>query len=406
MNIVARKHIILGICGGIAAYKVAELARRLTLDDAIVDVVMTDSARRFVGEATFQALTGRPVLSDLWALPEDGVVGHVALGHHADLIVIAPATANTLARIAAGISDDLLTTIVLAAKAPILCVPAMNTAMYENQATQENIATLRRRGLIVLEPAVGRLAEPMVGKGRMPEVVQIEGELRALLGRTYGPLRGRRVIVTAGGTHEPIDPVRFVGNRASGRMGYAIAAAARDRGAQVTLISGPTALTPPPAVDFVAIETARELQSAVQQALEGADVLIMNAAVADFRPSEHVEHKIKKGDDEALVLRLVRNPDILASIADRRELIKVGFAAETRNLLEYARSKLERKGLDMIVANEAVASIGQDEIQLTLLDAERVHHLPRQPKDQAADALLDEILQRWPERLAPRNHTE
>src|SRR6185295_8279625 len=201
MSILAGKHIILGVSGGIAAYKVAELARHLTLDGAIVDVIMTEAAQRFVGEATFQALTGRPVLTDIWALPEDGVVGHVALGQHADIVVIAPATANTLARIAAGLSDDMLTTTVLATTAPILCVPAMNTHMYTNPATQANIATLRQRGITVLEPAFGRLAEPMVGQGRLPEIHEIEGQLRALLGRRSGQLRGRRVVITAGGTH-------------------------------------------------------------------------------------------------------------------------------------------------------------------------------------------------------------
>src|SRR6266545_4205451 len=231
MGILTGKQIVLGVCGSIAAYKVAELARNLTLAGALVDVILTDSARRFVGEATFQALTGRPVLGDMWALPEDGVVGHVALGQRADLVVIAPASANTLAQIAAGLSDNLLTTTVLATTAPVLCVPAMNSNMYANAATQANIATLRQRGLVVLEPEVGRLAEPMIGKGRMPEAATIEGQLRALLGRTGGPLRGRRVVVTAGGTHEPIDPVRFVGNRASGRMGFALASEARDRGA-------------------------------------------------------------------------------------------------------------------------------------------------------------------------------
>ncbi len=202
-------------------------------------------------------------------MPEDGVVGHVALGRHADIVVIAPATANTLARIAAGMSDDMLTTTVLATTAPILCVPAMNTHMYENPATQANIATLRQRGITVLEPAVGRLAEPMVGKGRMPEVAEIEAQLRALLGRRSGPLRGRRVVVTAGGTHEPLDPVRYIGNRASGRMGYALATEARDLGAQVTLISGPTSLAPPAALDMVHIETALELRDAVHAAHRG-----------------------------------------------------------------------------------------------------------------------------------------
>jgi phosphopantothenoylcysteine decarboxylase / phosphopantothenate---cysteine ligase len=402
MSIVAGKHIVLGICGGIAAYKVAELARHLTLDGAIVDVIMTDAARRFVGTATFQALTGRPVLDNIWALPEDGVVGHVALGQHADIVVIAPATANTLARIAAGLSDDMLTTTVLATTAPILCVPAMNTRMYENLATQENIATLRRRGMTVLEPAVGRLAEPMVGQGRMPEVPVIEAHLHALLGRRGGPLRGRRVVVTAGGTHEPLDPVRFIGNRASGRMGYALACEARDLGAQVTLISGPTSLPAPAALDFIRIETALELHDAVHTAIDGADLLIMNAAVADFRPAEQSARKIKKGDDEELVVRLVRNPDILAGLAARRDLIKVGFAAETQDLIAYARSKLDRKGLDLIVANEAVASIGHEEIQVLLLDGESVQQLPRQPKAQAAAAIIVEVLRRWPERLGPK----
>ena len=402
MSMVAGKHIVLGVSGGIAAYKVAELARRLTLDDAIVDVIMTDAARHFVGEATFQALTGRPVLANMWALPEDGVVGHVALGQHADIVVIAPATANTLARIAAGLSDDMLTTTVLATTAPILCVPAMNTRMYENPATQANIATLRQRGVTVLEPAEGRLAEPMVGKGRMPEVAEIEAQLHAMLGRRSGPLQGRRVVVTAGGTHEPLDPVRYIGNRASGRMGYALATEARDLGAHVTLISGPTSLAAPAALEFIQIETALELRDAVHTAIDGADLLIMNAAVADFRPAEQSTRKIKKGDDEELVVRLVRNPDILAGLAARRDLIKVGFAAETQDLIAYARSKLERKGLDMIIANEAVSSIGQEEIQVLLLDGESVQQLPRQPKARAAAAIIAEVLRRWPERLGPK----
>lgn len=401
MTALAGKKIILGVSGSIAAYKVAELARNLTLAGAIVDVIMTEAAQRFVGAATFQALTGRPVLTQLWELPEDGVVGHVSLGQHADLVVLAPASANTLARLAAGLADDLLTTTVLATTAPVLCVPAMNTAMYEHAATQANIVTLRQRGVVVLEPGIGRLAEPMVGKGRMPEVAAIEGELRALLGRHTGPLRGRRVVISAGGTHEPIDPVRFVGNRASGRMGFALASAARDRGAQVVLIAGPTALPVPTAVDLVRVETALQLRDAVHAAVDGSDLLIMNAAVADFRPAELSSQKIKKGDDEELMLRLVRNPDILAGLAARRDFLKIGFAAETQNLVEYARAKLERKGLDMIVANEAVASIGHEEIQVTLLDAHGVEMLPRQAKEQAAAAIIDSIIQRWPERLAP-----
>lgn len=348
MSILTGKHILLGVTGSIAAYKVAELARHLTLDGAVVDVIMTAAAHRFVGAATFQALTGRPVLDDMWALPEDGVVGHVSLGQHADLLVIAPATAHTIARLAAGLCDDLLTTTALATTAPILIAPAMNPRMYEHPATQANIALLRQRGAIVLEPEYGRMAEPVIGRGRLPEPLVIEAEIRALLGRTSGPLRGRRVVVTAGGTHEPIDPVRFIGNRASGRMGYAIAAAARDRGAAVTLISGPATVQPPAAVTLVRVETALEMQREVESAIADADLLIMNAAVADFRPAVVAGQKIKKSDDEELTIRLVRNPDILASIAHRRNLVKIGFAAETHNLLEYARDKTraQRVGYD------------------------------------------------------------
>ncbi|MCS6939437.1 MAG: bifunctional phosphopantothenoylcysteine decarboxylase/phosphopantothenate--cysteine ligase CoaBC [Roseiflexaceae bacterium] len=399
MSVLTGKHIILGVTGSIAAYKVAELARNLTLEGAIVDVIMTAAAQRFVGAATFQALTGRPVLVDMWALPEDGVVGHVSLGQHADLLVIAPATANTIARLAAGLCDDLLTTTALATTAPMLIAPAMNPRMYEHPATQANIALLRQRGVIVLEPAYGRMAEPVIGRGRLPEPSVIEAEIRALLGRTSGPLRGRRVVVTAGGTHEPIDPVRFIGNRASGRMGYAIAAAARDRGASVVLISGPATVQPPHAVNLVRVETAIEMQREVESAIADADLLIMNAAVADFRPAAVAGQKIKKGDDEELTIRLVRNPDILASIAHRRDLVKIGFAAETHDLLAYARDKLERKGLDMIVANEAVASIGAEDIQLMLIDAQGVERLPLLPKAAAAELLLDAIVARFAARL-------
>ncbi|NTU83902.1 MAG: bifunctional phosphopantothenoylcysteine decarboxylase/phosphopantothenate--cysteine ligase CoaBC, partial [Chloroflexales bacterium] len=266
MDILSGKQIVLGVCGSIAAYKVAQLARDLALAGARVDVILTAAAERFVGAATFQALTGRPVLTSMWALPEDGVVGHVALGASADAVVIAPATANTIARIAAGLSDDLLTTTLLATRAPVLVAPAMNPQMYEHPATQANLATLRARGHTVLEPGEGRMAEHVSGRGRLPEPFTLEGEVRAMLGRAYGPLRGRRVVVSAGGTREAIDPVRYVGNRSSGQMGYALAAQARDLGAGVTLVSGPTALTPPAAVTTVQVETALEMRAALQAA--------------------------------------------------------------------------------------------------------------------------------------------
>lgn len=399
MSSIRAKKLVLGVCGSIAAYKVAELARRLTLDGATVDVILTAAAARFVGAATFQALTGRAVLHDLWALPEDGVVGHVALGQHADAVVIAPATANTLARLAAGLSDDLLSTVVLATTAPILIAPAMNPQMYANAATQANIATLRQRGMRVLEPGYGQMAEPMVGVGRLPDVNVIDGELRRLLGQRNGSLRGCRVVVTAGANYEPIDPVRFIGNRSSGQQGYALAAEARDRGADVVLISGPATVVPPAAVELVRVETARDMHTAVHAAMTGADILLMCAAVADFRAADVSSQKIKKGESDELVLRLARNPDILGSIVERRDLIKVGFAAETQNLLEYAQAKLVRKGLDMIVANEATASIGSVESAVTIITADHVESLARQPKVATAAAVFDAIEQQFRDRL-------
>ena len=399
-NILSGKQIVLGVCGSIAAYKVAQLARDLTLAGAQVDVILTAAAARFVGSATFQALTGRPVLDDLWELPEDGVVGHISLGSRADAVLVAPATAHTIARIAAGFSDDLLTTTLLATRAPVLLAPAMNPLMYEHPATQANLALLRSRGYHLLEPGVGRMAEHVSGKGRLPEPATIEGELRALLGRTTGPLRGRRLVVTAGATHEPIDPVRYVGNRSSGQMGYALAAQARDLGAAVTLISGPTALTPPAAVDLVAVETALQMQAAVERASIGADMLIMNAAVADFRPATAAEQKLKKTPTtRGMTLEMVTNPDIIAGLAHRHDLFKVGFAAETDDLLANAQSKLRRKGLDMIVANDAVTSIGQPEITLTIIDREGVVTLDRHPKAEAAAILMTTIVERFERRF-------
>lgn len=396
MDSLSGKRIVLGVCGSIAAYKVAQLARDLALAGAQVEVILTEAAERFVGAATFQALTGRPVLSSMWELPEDGVVGHVSLGMSADIVVVAPATANTIARIAAGLSDDLLCTTILATTAPVLLAPAMNPAMLANPATQANLAALRTRGYVVLEPGEGRMAEHVSGKGRLPEPVQLEGEIRALLGRVSGPLRGRRVVVTAGGTREPIDPVRYVGNRSSGQMGYALAARARDLGAEVTLISGPVALTPPPAVRTVPVETALQMQAALDEACAAADILVMNAAVADFRPTAAAEHKIKKQPGTTgMTITMVTNPDLVGGLAGRHDIFKVGFAAETDDLLANAQSKLERKGLDLIVANDAVASIGAPTIALNLLDRDGVVALERQPKGEAAAALLGEIIARY-----------
>ncbi|RRR76426.1 MAG: bifunctional phosphopantothenoylcysteine decarboxylase/phosphopantothenate--cysteine ligase CoaBC [Candidatus Viridilinea halotolerans] len=399
MDLLSGKRLVLGVCGSIAAYKVAQLARDLTLAGAQVDVILTEAGARFVGAATFQALTGRPVLTSLWDLPEDGVVGHIALGAQADAVVVAPATANTIARLAAGLSDDLLTTVLLATRAPVLVAPAMNPLMYSHPATQANLVTLRERGYSLIEPGEGRMAEHVEGKGRLPEPFTLEGELRAMLGRATGPLRGRHVVVTAGGTREPIDPVRYIGNRSSGQMGHALAAQARDMGAEVTLISSAIAIPPPAAVVFVPVATALEMQAAVAAACTHADILIMNAAVADFRPASAAERKLKKHPEtQGMTLELVTNPDIIGGLAARRDLFKVGFAAETDDLLAHAQSKLERKGLDLIVANDAVASIGQPEIALTLIDQHGQQPIARCPKREAAALLMAALVERLPRR--------
>ncbi len=396
MGVLAEKRIVLGVTGSIACYKVVDLARQLTVAGARVDVVMTEEATRFVTPLLFQSLTYRPVYTEMWSTLENAAA-HVKLGAEAHAVLIAPATAHTLAGIAAGLADTILLTTVLATPAPVLLVPAMETHMWYNAATQHNVRTLRERGVLVIEPDEGLLASGITGKGRFPELPRIEGELRALLGRQYGRLAGRRVVVTAGGTHESLDPVRFLGNRSSGQMGYALAAVARDEGAQITLITGPTALAAPAAVEVVPVETAQEMHDAVHATIEGVDLLLMNAAVADYRPAQMASHKIKKTQAD-LVLQLERTPDILQTLRDVQGPVKVGFAAETADLIKYAAEKLERKGLDLIVANDAVSSIGQDSIELTLIAKDGRHAtLPRQSKAFAAAALFEHILQWWPE---------
>ena len=398
MGILAGKRIVLGVGGSIANYKVIELARQLTVAGALVDVLMTEEATRFVTPLAFQSLTYRPVYTDMWSTVENAAA-HVKLGEEADVVVVVPATAHTLASIAHGLANTMILTTILATRAPVMLVPAMNVNMWHNAATQDNVALLRRRGLLVLEPDEGMLASGITGRGRLPGIGRIEAELRALLGRTYGAMAGRKVVVTAGGTHEPLDPVRFIGNRSSGQMGYAIAAAARDQGAAVTLISGPAALEPPAAVEVVRVETAQQMHDAVHGHVRDADLLVMNAAVADYRPAQAVDHKLKKTHTQ-LEIALERTPDILQSLKDIAGPIKIGFAAETQDLLTYAADKLNRKKLDMIVANDAVSSIGQSDIEVTLLDADGMQiTLPRAAKGLIAEQLLEQVLQRWPERL-------
>lgn len=398
MDIVAGKRILLGVSGSVACYKLVDVARQWTQAGALVDVVMTMEATKFVAPLLFNSLTYRPVYDDMWSTL-DTAATHVALGADADIVVIAPATAQTIARIVAGFSDDLLTSSVLATTAPLCLAPAMNVNMYNNVATQANLATLRARGWTIIDPVEGLLASGLVGKGRLATAEAIDAGVRRLLGQYYGRMAGRRIVVTAGGTHEPLDPVRFIGNRSSGQMGYALAAVARDNGAEVTLISGPVALPPVAGVTMERVETAAEMYAAVHTAVATADLLCMAAAVADYRPAETAREKIKKGPAQR---ELVLEPttDILASLAHVSTCIKVGFAAETENLLAAAREKLRRKQLDLIVANEAISSIGSATSAVTIIDRDGVaQSLPSQHKIKVATAIFDAVLERWPDRV-------
>lgn len=394
------KHVILGVTGGIAVYKAADLASKLSQAGAEVDVIMTDAATQFVTPLTFQALTGRPVFTAMFqglaggTSPSAMNITHVALAHRAELIIIAPLTANTLAKLSYGLADELLCATVLASSCPLLLAPAMESHMWLNAATQENMARLKQRGAFVVGPGTGRLASGAVGPGRMAEPAEIMEMARYVAGRG-GPLAGKRVVVSAGGTREPIDPVRYVGNRSSGKMGYAVATAARDAGADVTLVSAPGDLPTPAGVTRVNIETAAQMHQAVLAACEKADALVMAAAVADFRPQQASEQKIKK-DAADLSLPLVRTTDILKDVAQRfPRLVKIGFAAESEKLLSHARAKLEGKKVDVIVANDVTAAgsgFGVDTNQVTLLHKDgRIEALPLQSKAEVAERIVDVI---------------
>lgn len=383
ITVVQDRRIILGVTGSIAAYKAADLASKLTQAGAQVDVIMTAGAQRFITPLAFQAVTGRPVYTSMWQPDGSGGlpthIAHVGLGEGADLMVIAPATANTLARLAHGLADNLLAVTALAARCPVVVAPAMDGGMYAHPATQANLDVLRARGVTVIEPDEGRFASGLVGRGRLPETPALLGQIRRVLGQS-GALGGRRVVVTAGGTREPIDPVRDVTNRSSGKQGYALAQAALDAGADVVLISAAGGLPVPVGADVIPVTTAEEMLRAVQAHLEGADVLIMAAAVADFRPARVADQKIKKsGDNEAgLILTLERTPDILEAVKAARGTtgwprVVVGFAAESRDLLDNAQAKLERKGLDLIAANDITATDAGFEVdtnRIVLLDAD------------------------------------
>jgi len=390
-NGLAGKHLLLGVSGSIAAFKAVVLTSELVKLGATVDVLMTPAATRFVQPLSFSALTHRPVLVDLFAASEQPIP-HVQLGVSAQALVVAPATADCLAGLALGLGHDALLATALSSRAPLVLAPAMETQMYEHPATQQNIETLRRRGATVVEPAAGRLASGRIGRGRMAEPAEIVETLQLLLIRTLD-LQGRRVVVTAGGTQEPIDPVRYIGNRSSGKMGFAVAEAARDRGAEVILISGPTALAPPAGVQLRPITSARDLEAAIHQAVVGAAAIVMAAAVADYRVDQAADHKLKRTGDD-VILRLMPNPDIIAGLT-QAGLIKIGFAAETDDLLANAQSKLVRKGLDLIVANDVSSpgsGFGTDTNQVTLISTTSVETLPLLAKREVAERVLDRLV--------------
>ena len=382
------KVIVLGVTGSIAAHRAADLASKLVQAGASVDVVMTPSATEFVTPLTFRSLTQGSVIVDMF----EGALEHVELSRRADVVVVAPATATTMARLAHGLAEDMVSVTVLATKAPVLVCPAMDSQMFENAATQANLETLRGRGMTIVGPEMGRLASGRMGLGRLSDVETILGAIRYVLGRG-GDLAGRKVVVTAGGTREPIDPVRYVGNYSSGKMGYAIAEAARDRGAEVVLVSAPTALPTPYGVRLAPVQRAVEMRDAVVQECRDAQALVMAAAVADYQPAATAEQKMKRRA-KTLNLELTRTPDILAEAG--KGFIRVGFAAESENLVANARRKLEGKGLDLIAANDISGpetAFDADTNRVVILDrAGGEERLPVMTKYEVAQRILDRVV--------------
>ncbi len=393
------KFIVLGVTGSIAVYKVVELARRMTQAGATVQVVMTPGATQFVQPLTFQALTYRPVEVEMFGTFDDRAAGHVAMGQQADVVVIAPATAHTIARLAGGFADDLIGTTVLASHAPLVIAPAMETHMWANAATQANVEALRERGALIVEPESGELASGQMGQGRLASLELIEDAIRDALS-TSTALAGKCIVVTAGPTLEPIDPVRVMTNRSSGKMGYAIAAAARRAGADVRLITGPTAVRAPVGVAVVRIETAAELSDAVLAALPGADAVIMAAAIADYRPATAAPQKVKKREQgDEMSLTLVKNPDVLQAIVAKRDprTLVVGFKAETGDAVAEASRMLREKKLDLVVANDVTAEgsrFGGDTNQVTFVSADGAEALPLLSKREVARRLVALIAER------------
>jgi phosphopantothenoylcysteine decarboxylase/phosphopantothenate--cysteine ligase len=390
------KEIILGVCGGIAAYKTAELLREMSKRGANVHVVMTANAQQFIAPLTFQSLSGNPVLTDMFRLLEDSKIGHIALADIADLMVIAPATANIMGKIANGIADDFLTTMVMATKVPILFAPSMNVNMWESDIVQQNVARLKAQGYQFIDPAEGDLACGSVGKGRLADVTEIIEKIEDIF--TKKDLAGQRVVVTAGPTLEPIDPVRYITNRSTGKMGFALAKMARRRGAEVTLITGPHYLSLPRRdIPQIVVSDAREMHDAIAERFEDCQIVIMAAAVADFRPQDVLTEKITKRKNGSYVLEMEKNPDILRELGEKKNNhILVGFAAETSELMEHAEEKLHEKNLDLIVANDVTqpgAGFGVDTNRVKILDAGgKTRSVPLLSKDEVAHIILDHVV--------------
>lgn len=407
VTLLNNKQILLGVTGSIAVYKAVDLASKLTQAGALVDVIMTESARQFVTPLAFQSVTGRSVYTSMWQTEGSGAlpthIAHVGLGESADMLVIAPATANTLAKLANGLADDLLSVTALAARCPLVVAPAMDGAMYEHPATQTNLAVLHARDVTVIEPEEGRFASGLVGKGRLPETLRLMGHIRQVLGRG-GKLAGKRVVVTAGGTREPLDPVRFISNRSSGKQGYALAQAALDAGARVTLITTSDLMTPVGA-KVVRVNRAEEMLEAVLEHIPGADALLMVAAVADFKPRDRADQKIKKNDqtNDAPIIELARTPDILLQVKAVREQtgfprVVVGFAAESEHLLAHAQAKRERKGLDLLIANDITepgAGFEGDTNRVVILDSDGSQTpMELTSKARVAEAIIERVADR------------
>jgi phosphopantothenoylcysteine decarboxylase / phosphopantothenate---cysteine ligase len=393
-TVLNNKTIILGITGGIAAYKAADLASQLTQSGAKVEVIMTEAAMKFITPLTLRAITNRPVVTSMFELASEWSIEHVSLAETADVVVVAPATADIIAKLTAGIADEMILSTILATRAPVIIAPAMDVNMFESTITQDNINKLRNRGYVIVEPGFGRLASGKIGSGRLAENLKIIGIIKKVLGKN-GDMAGKRIVITAGGTQEPIDPVRIITNRSSGKMGYALAEAARDRGAEVSLITAATSITDPSGIEIIHVSTAIEMEAAVLSAVKKTDALIMAAAVADYMPQVIAKGKIKKTGDK-LTLELVRTPDILSEV--KGNFVKVGFAAESEDVFRNAESKLKRKQLDFIVANDITdtsSGFGVDTNKVIIIDKnKKVDNLPLMTKREVADKILDKLVER------------